>query len=97
MLFFFNETAPTERDPYGHPLSLHDALPISLAFPVVDPAWRTSTEVMAKVSGVAGISLALRHSGYGWLCFLLPDSEARALGHWLLDHAEVERAEAQAA
>src|SRR3546814_10053464 len=44
-----------------------------LAFPVVDPAWRTSTDIMAKVSGVAGISLALRHSGYGWLCFLLPD------------------------
>lgn len=67
-----------------------------LAFPVVDPAWRTSTDVMAKVSGVAGISLALRHSGYGWLCFLLPDSEARALGHWLLDHAGVERPAAQA-
>src|SRR3546814_11553529 len=27
--FFFNATAPTEIYPYCHPLSLHDALPIS--------------------------------------------------------------------
>src|SRR3546814_13750085 len=28
LLFFFNETATTEIYTYGHPLSLHDALPI---------------------------------------------------------------------
>src|SRR3546814_18700518 len=27
--FFFNDTAPTDIYTYGHPLSLHDALPIS--------------------------------------------------------------------
>lgn len=59
-----------------------------LDFTVVDPVWRTSTDRMAEASGVAGVALALRHSGYGWLCFVLPHAEARALGRWLLDHAE---------
>lgn len=54
---------------------------------VVDPIWRTSTDCLAETPGVA---LALRHSGYGWLCFVLPHAEARALGRWLLDHAETE-------
>src|SRR3546814_1964679 len=30
-IFFFNDTATTEIYTYGHTLSLHDALPISLA------------------------------------------------------------------
>src|SRR3546814_20888847 len=34
--FFFNDTAPTEIDTYGHTLSLHDALPIS--FPLLPMA-----------------------------------------------------------
>jgi len=60
-----------------------------LDFTVVDPAWRTSTDCLADTPGVA---LALRHCGYGWLCFVLPYEEARALGRWLLDHAEPEAA-----
>lgn len=58
-----------------------------LDFTVIDPVWRTSTD---RRSGAAGVTLALRHSGYGWLCFVLPHAEARALGRWLLDHAEAE-------
>src|SRR3546814_17260955 len=34
MYCFFNDTAPTEIYTYGHPLSLHDALPISLGKPL---------------------------------------------------------------
>ena len=59
-----------------------------LDFTVVDPVWRTRTDRMAHPSGVDGVALALRHSGYGWLCFVLPHAEARALGRWLLDNAE---------
>src|SRR3546814_16707627 len=33
-VFFFNETATTEIYTYGHPLSLHDALPIYPADPL---------------------------------------------------------------
>src|SRR3546814_543036 len=32
VFFFFNDTATTEISPYGHPLALHDAIPIY--FPV---------------------------------------------------------------
>ena len=67
---------PVEADPYTSP---------ELA--VVDPPWRTSTDNMAATSEVAGVSLAIRHSGYGWLCFVLPHEEARALGHWLIENA----------
>jgi hypothetical protein len=62
----------------------------TLSFATVDPAWRTSTDVMVDGSAVDGISLALRHSGYGWLCFLLPHEEARALGQWLVENAKAD-------
>ncbi len=51
----------------------------------IDPRW------IANVSphpSLAGILLNLRHSGLGWLGFVLPPHEARALGKWLLDHSE---------
>lgn len=65
---------------------VHDLDPgARLDFTVVNPAWCTSTDRMA---GAAGLALALRHSGYGWLCFVLPPAEARALGRWLLEHAD---------
>lgn len=54
---------------------------------VVDPAWRASSGNMAPASDVEGVSLAIRHSGYGWLCFVLPLQEARTLGQWLIEHA----------
>src|SRR3546814_8448671 len=34
--FFFNDPAPTEISTYGHPLALHDALPIWLRRPCVN-------------------------------------------------------------
>src|SRR3546814_18409869 len=36
LFFFFNDTATTEIYTYGHPLSLHDALPIWLDVHVLD-------------------------------------------------------------
>lgn len=57
-------------------------------FAVVDPVWRATTARVGGPPDAAGVSLALRHSGYGWMCFVLPPDEARALGRWLLDHAE---------
>jgi hypothetical protein len=54
---------------------------------VVDPAWRTSAGNVAPASDVEGVSLAIRHSGYGWLCFVLPHDEAKALGQWLIENA----------
>lgn len=56
-------------------------------FAEVDPAWRATTARVGGPPGAAGVSLALRHCGYGWLCFVLPPEEAQALGRWLLDHA----------
>lgn len=65
---------------------------------IVDPAWRTSCDNLAQASDVEGVSLAIRHSAYGWLCFVLPHEEARALGHWLIDNAgQPETAQATAA
>lgn len=70
---------------------------------VVDPAWRTSSDNMAPASDVEGVSLAIRHSAYGWLCFVLPHEEARALGHWLIENArqseaaQVDEVQAEAA
>lgn len=64
---------------------------------VVDPVWRTSTDPRVGPPGVTGVTLALRHSGYGWLSFLLPYEEARALGRWLLDHAESDERKVDAA
>jgi hypothetical protein len=54
---------------------------------VVDPAWRASADNVAPASDVEGVSLAIRHSGYGWLWFVLPHEEARALGQWLIENA----------
>lgn len=64
----------------------------------VDPAWRTSSANMASASDVDGVSLAIRHSGYGWLCFVLPREEAKALGHCLIENAGLpDDAQAEAA
>jgi hypothetical protein len=65
---------------------------------VVDPAWRASSDTFAPAGDVAGVSLAIRHSGYGWLCFVLPYEEARALGQWLIENArQAETAPVEAA
>ena len=40
------------------------------------PAWR----VFAEHSGIPGIAMAFRHSGMGWLGFLLHEEQATAIG-----------------
>ena len=42
---------------------------------IVDPAWQTEARHDA-----GGVMLALRHPGFGWVSFLLPQTEAQALG-----------------
>jgi hypothetical protein len=49
---------------------------------VVDPAWRTNH---SPHSDVDGIMMRLRHLGFGWVSFLLPRHEGRALGKWLTE------------
>lgn len=50
----------------------------------IDPAWRT---MLRPHPSITGHLLLLRHGGYGWIGFILPDHECRNLGQWLLDHA----------
>jgi hypothetical protein len=47
----------------------------------IDPAWRTQVDLHPELKGVL---LTLRHPGFGWMSFLLPHHEARALGEWLV-------------
>jgi hypothetical protein len=56
---------------------------------VLDPAWRTRSPPHPSIPGPL---LALRHPGFGWVSFVLPDNEARSLGQWLLDNARIPRA-----
>jgi hypothetical protein len=51
---------------------------------ILDPAWRTSSQLHPSL---AGITLRLRHVGFGWLTFLLPHHEAHSLGDWLTKNA----------
>jgi hypothetical protein len=53
----------------------------------IDPVWRASAETAEFDAEIDGILLALRHTGYGWLSFILPHKEARALGQWLVENA----------
>jgi hypothetical protein len=50
---------------------------------VVDPAWRTVQSPHAEIDGVV---MHLRHAGLGWVAFLLPRHEGRALGKWLTEN-----------
>jgi hypothetical protein len=72
------------------PVGYEPDLRARLDFTVVDPVWRARADSTAGPSDISGVTLALRHSGYGWLSFLLPHEEARALGRWLLDHADAD-------
>jgi hypothetical protein len=47
---------------------------------VLNPAWRTEAPVHPSLNG---ITLRLRHPGFGWLTFLLPWHEVKNLGEWL--------------
>jgi hypothetical protein len=44
---------------------------------IVDPRWRVPKPIEQ------GRVLALRHPGLGWLSFVFPDKEARAIAEWL--------------
>jgi hypothetical protein len=46
---------------------------------VLDPAWRTEPPVHPNLNG---ITLRIRHPGFGWLTFLLPWVEVKNLGAW---------------
>jgi hypothetical protein len=52
---------------------------------VVDPGWRTEPPIHPTLNGV---TLRLRHPGFGWLTFLLPWHEAKKLGEWLIKYSE---------
>ena len=45
---------------------------------LIDPIWRFPGQRSEH-----GRILALRHPGLGWLSFILPDKEARAMAEWL--------------
>jgi hypothetical protein len=55
---------------------------------ILDPVWRTDPPLHPALSG---ISLRLRHPGFGWLSFVLPYHEAQKLGRWLQDNAHPPR------
>jgi hypothetical protein len=50
-----------------------------------DPAWRTLRNLHPAVDGHL---LSLRHSGFGWVEFLLPSREAANLGKWLTENSK---------
>jgi hypothetical protein len=54
----------------------------SREFLVIDPAWRTSASPNSEIDGIV---MRLRHLGLGWVSFLLPRHEGRALGKWLTE------------
>jgi hypothetical protein len=45
---------------------------------VIDPGWVIPAERLPQ-----GKVLCLRHPGFGWLSFVLPDKEAAAIAEWL--------------
>ena len=55
-----------------------------LEFAAVNPAWRASPDIALDGPEADSIALSLNHPAYGWLSFVLPDTEARALGEWLV-------------
>jgi hypothetical protein len=64
------ETVPSEIDPGARIQS------------IIDPDWITRIPVDAPL---AGVLLAIRHPGLGWLGNLLPPHDARNLGRSLLE------------
>ena len=58
-----------------------------LEFAAVGPAWRASADVALNGENADSIALGLQHPTYGWLCFILPDQQAKLLGEWLLANA----------
>jgi hypothetical protein len=52
---------------------------------VLNPTWRTDGPIHPTL---AGVTLRLRHTGFGWVTFLLPWHEAKSLGKWLVENSE---------
>ena len=84
------------RDLARHRAELIDQVPLEIApgtqlETVINPVWQTRQleardQQGNKIDEPTG--LALRHPGLGWLSFLLPPSESKAVGEWLLLHSE---------
>lgn len=71
--------------------SLSDLGPATvLEFATVDPAWRASADIALDGPGADSVALSFCHSSYGWLCFVLPDKQANALGQWLVANTAAE-------
>jgi hypothetical protein len=51
----------------------------------LDPIWRARWQFHP---GVQGCLLVFRHTGHGWISFLLPTHEANKLGEWLISAAK---------
>jgi hypothetical protein len=74
-----------------HDKRVSDEGPLTvLEFAAVNPTWRASPHVALKGPDANSIALGLRHPVYGWLSFVLPDKDARALGEWLLSQVKDE-------
>lgn len=54
-----------------------DTEPPHSALPLIDPTWRTE-----NMEG--GVLLLLRHPGYGWLAFVLPNREVITMSSWMM-------------
>lgn len=72
-------------------MSMTDEVPreISSGIPleaIIDPAWRTRP---LPHPGIPGPLLCLRHPGFGWLGFILPNQEAINLGQWLVGQGKI--------
>lgn len=61
-----------------------------LEFTVANPAWRASANLSLAGDEADSIALGFQHSHYGWLSFVLPDGEARALGQWLVQATTID-------
>jgi hypothetical protein len=55
-----------------------------LEFSVCNPSWRARADISFAGAEADSIAMGLRRTQYGWLSFVLPDCEARALGQWLV-------------
>jgi len=57
---------------------------VTETFAVPDPVWRLEKSPHPALSGCL---LSLRHNGFGWLTFVLPNHEAGSMGRWLVENA----------
>jgi hypothetical protein len=82
MLFFFQLAQARAELSQQVPLELAQGTTINTQ---LNPCWRTWANVHPQLPGIV---LNMRHSGYGWLGFLMPHNEAQGLCSWLVQHAQ---------